>query len=147
MQQTSNAPTVPHPQAALVEAQNAQRIARRQAANTLAQSVQRTGRSDLRRGGRRQVGGTFEQIQDVPEPEQVSQQSMTQDDISRFLSAFRFDPQQQVLAESRSGQILPRSLLAPGTAQAIANQPGSSFVIQPGGFGGAGSPFSGLFSF
>lgn len=140
MQRTSGTSRVPNPQAALVEAQNAQRIARRRAAATLAASFAQTGRAGLGRGPRRQIGGVFETIQAVPKPrKQRSQQALSQSDVDRFLSAFRFDPSQQVLAESRTGQVLPRSLLAPGTEQRITNQRRTSTLIQPGLIGNFGA--------
>lgn len=140
MQETSGVSRVPNAQAAIVEAQNAQRIARRRAAATLAASVAQTGRTGLRRGPRRQVGGVFETIQTIPTPRtQQSQQALSQSDIQRFLSAFRFDPSQQVLAESRTGQVLPRNLLAPGSEQRIRNQRRTSTLIQPGLVGNFGA--------
>ena len=133
-----NTQRVPHPQAAIVQSQNAQRIARRRAAATLAQSVAQTGRSDLRRGPKRQIGGTFETLQKVPTAQKRKRQGLGQEDIDRFLASFRFDPSRQVLAESRSGQILPRNLLAPGFESNVIrrSRQRTSRVIQPGFSGG-----------
>lgn len=141
MQGTSGAQRIPNPQAAIVESQNAQRIARRRAAATLAASVAQTGRVGLRRGPKRTVGGRFETIQKVPKPRRVKQQAFGQKDIDRFLSAFRFDPSTQVLAESRSGQILPRNRLAAGAETELirASRRRTSTVIQPGFVGSFGT--------
>lgn len=134
MQGKSGTSTVVHPQAAIVQAQNAQRIARRRAAATLSASVAQTGRSDLKRGSRKKVGGRFERIQAVPKARKVSQQVLGKKDLQRFLSAFKFDPNQQVLAESRSSVFLPTSRTDPRTISALRDRTRqrTSTVIQSG---------------
>ena len=134
MQGRSGTSTVVNPQAAIVQAQNAQRIARRRAAATLAASVARTGRVGLKRGPRKQVGGRFEAIQEVPTAKQPKQQVLGKKDLERFLSAFKFDPTQQILAESRSSVFLPTSRTDPRTISALRERTRqrTSTVIQPG---------------
>lgn len=157
MQGRSGTSTVVNPQAAIVQAQNAQRIARRRAAATLSASVARTGRSGLRRGPRRKVGGRFETIQEVPVARQPEQQTLGKEDLQRFLSAFKFDPTQQILAESRSSVFLPTSRTDPRTIQALRarTRQRTSTVIQPGlagnfsvgigaGFNTSTGPFGGV---
>lgn len=144
----SNTSNVPHPQAAIIASQNAQRVARRRAAATLAQSVAQTGRSDLRRGPKRVVGGTFEKLQKVPKAKKQKQQGIGQEDIERFLASFRFDPSRQVLAESRTGQVVPRNLLGFGEESKIIarSRQRTSRIIQPGAGSGlfGGTLFSQL---
>lgn len=134
MQGKSGTRTVAHPQAAIVQAQNAQRIARRRAAATLSASVAQTGRADLRRGPSKKVGGRFERIQKVPTAKKPKKQTFGKKDIERFLSAFKFDPTQQVLAESRSSVFLPVSKTDPRTIQELRRRTRqrTSTVIQPG---------------
>jgi len=135
MQDRSGTATVVNPQAAIVQAQNAQRIARRRAAATLAANVARTGRTGLKRGPRKTVGGRFERIQRVPVArKQPSQQSFGRKDLERFLSAFRFDPSRQVLAESRSSVFLPTSRTSTRTISELRerSRQRTSTVIQPG---------------
>lgn len=134
MQTRSGTATVVNPQAAIVQAQNAQRIARRRAAATLAASVARTGRAGLRRGPRKVVGGRFETIQKVPTARKPKQQTFGKKDLQRFLSAFKFDPTKQLLAESRSSVFLPVGRTDPRTIQELRarTRKRTSTVIQPG---------------
>lgn len=134
MQGKSDTSTVVNPQTAIVQAQNAQRIARRRAAATLSASIAQTGRVGLKRGPRKEVGGRFERIQKVPTARKVSQQVLGKKDLQRFLSAFKFDPTQQVLAESRSSVFLPVSRTDPRTISALRERTRqrTSTVIRPG---------------
>lgn len=143
-----NTRSIANPQTAIIQSQNAQRVSRRRAAATFAQSVAQTGRNDLRRGPKRVVGGRFEKLQKVPKAKKQKQQGISQTDIERFLSSFRFDPSRTVLAESRSGQVLPRNLLAPGEENKIIarSRQRTSRIIQPGAGSGlfGGTLFSQL---
>ena len=154
MQGRSGARAVVHPQAAIVQAQNAQRIARRRAAATLAASVAQTGRWGLRRGSRKVVGGRFETIQEVPVAKQPKQQTVGKKDIESFLSAFKFDPTKQILATSRSSVFLPAGRTDPRTIQALRarTRQRTSTVIRPGlagnfslgSFNAGAGPFGGV---
>ncbi len=92
-----------NPNRLIVEAANAERIAQRRSTATLAADVARTSAQSLSRGPRRQVGGVFETIEGLP-PATIKpvRQALTQSDISRFLSAFQFSPQREVLSRSQS---------------------------------------------
>ena len=85
-----------HPQEATIRRQNAERIARRRAAATVAEQGA-GGRDALTRRGPRQVGGTFEELQEVPERQPMEQASITEEDLMSFLRAFTFDPRSEVI--------------------------------------------------
>ncbi len=92
---------VPHPDEVKIRAQNARRIARRRQAASLALQVQQTSGEDRdRHGERRQVGGTFESLQDVPEREVPTQAGLDMSDILSFLQAMSFAPQSQGLSST-----------------------------------------------
>lgn len=90
---------MPHPDEALIRAQNARRIARRRQAAALALDVARVqGDDDLSRfGERRQVGGRFESLQNVPEREAPERDGLDLGDLGRFLGLLSFDPQEETL--------------------------------------------------
>lgn len=90
---------VPHPDEALIETQNARRLARRRQAAALALQVQQTSGEDLDRfGERRVVGGTFEDLQEVPERAPMAFNSLNMQDIFSFLSGLSFDPSTEQLS-------------------------------------------------
>lgn len=134
MQGKSGTKTVTNPQTAIVKAQNAQRIARRRAAATLSASVAQTGRVGLKRGDTKKVGGRFERIQKVPTATKVKTQVLGKKDLESFISAFKFDPSKQILAESRSSVFLPVSRTDPRTISALRDRTRqrTSSVIKPG---------------
>lgn len=89
------------PQEVSIRSANAERLSRRQAASALANSVQRTsGQSLDRRAPTRQIGGTFESLQAVPD-RTVVDESLQLSDLLDFLSAFNFAPTNETLG-SRS---------------------------------------------
>ena len=86
---------VPSPDEARIRGQNAQRLARRRQAAALATEVDRTAAEDLDRfGDFRQVGGTFESLQAVPEREQRDPLGLDIEDIIRFLGVLSFGPRE-----------------------------------------------------
>lgn len=89
---------VPSPDESLIVSQNARRLARRRQAAALALQVQQTSGEDLDRfGERRQVGGTFEDLQEVPERQAQQYNGLDMSDIFTFLNGLSFDPQRQQL--------------------------------------------------
>lgn len=90
---------MPHPDEARIRSQNAARVAHRAAIARLAESVSNTGQSDLARGPRRQVGGTFESLQAVPE-RQTQSSLMRQDALANLVAAFNFGPTNQTISSS-----------------------------------------------
>ncbi len=120
VQRPSNAASIPNPNRVIVQAQNAERVARRRATATLAANVARTSAQSLQRGPGRQVGGVFETLQDVPSATiRQPQRGFTEQDAARFLSAFQFSPQREVLSESRSSTVSRRGAFAPGEINRI----------------------------
>ena len=109
MQPQSNA-TIVNPNRAIVEAQNAERIARRRSAATLSADAARTSSRSLQRGGRRQVGGTFETLQALPSATIAGpDQGFNREDIQKLLSSFQFASSREVLSESRRSVVGDRS--------------------------------------
>lgn len=103
MEGQSNATPILNPNRVRVAASNAERIAKRRAAATLSANVGRATSASLSRGFNRTVGGQFQTIQDLPSATVPAARSgFTQSDVSRFLSAFQFAPQREVLSRSRS---------------------------------------------
>lgn len=99
----SNATPILNPNRVRVAASNAERIAKRRSAATLFASVGRATSQSLSRGFNRTVGGQFQTIQDLPSATvPAPNQGFSQSDISRFLSAFQFAPQKEVLSKSQS---------------------------------------------
>ncbi len=89
------------PDQVAIQTANAERVGRRSAAAALALQFQRTSSASLDRFGvRRQVGGTFERIQEVPESEAPTPAGLGIADLENFLSAFNFSPQSETLSES-----------------------------------------------
>jgi len=85
---------IPNEQEALIRAQNARRLARRRQAAALALQVQRTSAEDLDRfGERRQVGGTFESLQAVPERQMAEFEQIDMEDLAGFFQQLSFDPE------------------------------------------------------
>lgn len=85
---------VPQADEVTIRAQNARRLARRQQAAALAFEVQRTSGEDLSRfGDTRVVGGTFENLQAVPERERPDDAGLNLDDLMKLLGLFSFEPQ------------------------------------------------------
>lgn len=84
---------LPHPDEAKIRAQNARRKSRRAQAATLAFQVDQTAGEDLDRfGDTRVVGGTFENLQEVPDREVPEDTGLDLDDLMKFLGLFQFDP-------------------------------------------------------
>lgn len=116
MEGTQSGILMPHPQAAEVERQNAARVARRRAA---AAQVERLagGRDDLTRHGPRDVGGTFETLQAVPDAAPLPTAQLSEQDIMKFLEGFKFDPQTETVTGQSTllqTQTLPSNLAGPG---------------------------------
>lgn len=92
---------VVNPQEGQIRAQNARRVARRRQANALAIEINRTSGENLDRfGERRRVGGRFESLQEVPEREIPDRTGLQLGDLARFLGAFNFEAQSQVLGQN-----------------------------------------------
>lgn len=90
-----------HPEAALVESQNAKRLARRRQAAALALQVQQVAGEDLDRfGERRQVGGTFEDLQEVPQGTPMNSGNLQFSDLIAFLQGLSFAPQNKTLSST-----------------------------------------------
>lgn len=86
---------LPHPDEVKIRSQNARRLARRRQAASLAFQVQQTAGEDLDRfGDTRVVGGTFEDIQDVPDRERPDGGGLDIDDLLKFLGGISFDPRE-----------------------------------------------------
>lgn len=78
---------------------NAERVGRRSAAAALALQLQQTSASTLDRFGvRRQVGGTFERIQEEPARQASTPSGLGIQDLQTFLSAFDFSPRSEELS-------------------------------------------------
>jgi len=93
---------LPHEQEALIRAQNARRLARRRQAAALALQVQQTSAEDLSRfGERRQVGGTFESLQAVPERQAAPFEQISMEDLAGFFQQLSFDPETINLGSSQ----------------------------------------------
>jgi hypothetical protein len=91
---------VPSPDAVIIESQNARRLARRRQAAALALQIGQTSAEDLDRAGdQRQVGGTFETLQAVPEPQPLSSPGLNIQDILAFLQVLSFAPQEEILGQ------------------------------------------------
>ncbi len=87
-----------HPQAALIEAQNAARLSRRREAAIMAEQFAATEAQDLSRfGDPRKVGGRFERFQKVPKGKKIKPAGLSQKDIEQFLKQFSFQPFRQEL--------------------------------------------------
>lgn len=86
---------VPSPEEIRIRAQNARRVGRRAQAASLALQVGRTAAEDLsREGDTRVVGGTFEELQEVPERERPPSSGLDIEDLMRFLGLLNFEPRQ-----------------------------------------------------
>ena len=82
---------VPTADALQIEAQNAARLANRRQAAALAFQVEQVEAADLSRfGDTRQVGGTFERLQEVPEAEVPGPQGIDLEDILNLLGLLSF---------------------------------------------------------
>ena len=89
---------IPHPDAALIRANNARSIARRASVSALASSVSRSGFASLTRRPKRQVtGGRFRAIQSVPEPTRAPSSQIPEDLINQFFAALSFRETQQIV--------------------------------------------------
>ncbi len=89
---------IPHPDAALIRANNARSIARRASVSALAQSVSRNNFASLTRRPKRQVtGGRFRAIQDVPEPTVAPTSQIPEDLINKFFAGLNFRQTQQIV--------------------------------------------------
>lgn len=132
VQSQSNAVPITNPNRAIVAAENAERIALRRSTATLAADATRANAQSLQRGFSRQIGGTFQEIQTLPSATvQPQQQRFGQEDIARFLEAFQFSPQREILAESRTTTASSRNQFAPGAINQIIQASRSIRVIDP----------------
>lgn len=92
---------LPSPQEAIIRSANADRIARRKAAASLAGSLAETSGESLdRRNTPRQVGGTFEALQEVPRRKAPKNFNLTQADLESFLRSFNFGAQTSIVRDS-----------------------------------------------
>ena len=83
---------LPSPDEVTIRSQNARRLGRRRQAAALAFQVQQTAGEDLDRfGDTRVVGGTFEDIQDVPERERPDSAGLSLEDLIAFLETLNFE--------------------------------------------------------
>lgn len=99
--ETAGGLPVPSPDEALIRSQNARRLARRRQAASLALQIGQTSTQDLtREGDTRVVGGTFEELQEVPDREPLPSVGMSMQDLAGFFSALSFDPRQERLGRN-----------------------------------------------
>ena len=90
--------TIPHPDTALIRANNARSIARRASVSALAQSVSRTSFASLTRRPKRQVtGGRFREIQAIPDPIKAPTSQIPDDLINQFFSQLNFQTSELIV--------------------------------------------------
>lgn len=92
---------MPHPQEAQIRGLNEQRLARRRAAEAAAEDFGRVGFDELRRGPRREVGGMFPTMLEVPERQPMPELGLGEQDLAALLEAFTFGPRMQTLGTLR----------------------------------------------
>ena len=89
---------IPHPDTALIKANNARSIARRASVSSLAQSVSRSDFASLTRRPKRQVtGGRFRAIQAIPDPTVAPTSQIPEDLINQFFASLNFRPTETII--------------------------------------------------
>ena len=130
MRQGSRATPITRGQRLQIQQQNAGRVANRRSISTFAANAARTSSSSLQRGGgQRQIGGSFESLQVLPENLGVQQSSISDSDIREFLANFQFDPRTEILSQSRQTTIGSRSLFSPQTQASLRQSSGRNRIL------------------